>query len=427
MRRLLLALLLLTSGCAHYYVNAHPRPEPGARAGPASVAGTGSVSVCLAFSGGGMRAAALSYGVLEKLRDTKVGQGERSLLEDVDCLSAVSGGAFTAAYYGLFHERLFSDFKERVLEANLQRSLEVKILASSWWLWTQSHYKRSDLAAELYGDRVFENRTFADLAGQRPFVIVNATDMALGQRFEFTQDQFDRLDSDLGPFPVARAVAASAALPFLMSTVTVVNHSTGPTELPRGIKDALAPGADRRLREWARLQALYASGDEHRFIHLTDGGVTDNTGVRALWTQLRRSDGLLRERIESGAVKKLVVIVVNALADPLRGLGERERSPNIITVAEKTARIGVNNASFETIQLLREDPALASLLARNGVEPYIVEVNFEDLPDPARRDRLRAIPTELELAPEDEAAVIAAARDLLDGSPEFRRLLADLR
>jgi hypothetical protein len=68
--------------------------------------------VVLAFSGGGTRAAAFSYGVLEALRDTEVigrnGQRER-LLDSVDVIAGVSGGSFTALAYGLYGDRLFSE------------------------------------------------------------------------------------------------------------------------------------------------------------------------------------------------------------------------------------------------------------------------------------------------------------------------------
>ena len=55
----------------------------------------GSVVVYLAFSGGGTRAAAFAYGVLEELRDTHivVDGVEKSFLDEVDTLSGVSGGA----------------------------------------------------------------------------------------------------------------------------------------------------------------------------------------------------------------------------------------------------------------------------------------------------------------------------------------------
>ena len=50
----------------------------------------------LSFSGGGTRAAAFSYGVLEELRRTEIvidGQSHR-LIQEVDIITGVSGGSF---------------------------------------------------------------------------------------------------------------------------------------------------------------------------------------------------------------------------------------------------------------------------------------------------------------------------------------------
>ena len=48
----------------------------------------------------------------------------------------------------------------------------------------------------------------------RPFLSVNATDLGSSARFEFTQDEFDLLRSDLSQFSISRAVAASSAVPY---------------------------------------------------------------------------------------------------------------------------------------------------------------------------------------------------------------------
>ncbi len=60
------------------------------------------LSIIMSFSGGGTRASALSYGVLLELRDTMVTVNGKSrrLLDYVNVISSVSGGSFTAAYYG---------------------------------------------------------------------------------------------------------------------------------------------------------------------------------------------------------------------------------------------------------------------------------------------------------------------------------------
>lgn len=60
----------------------------------------GDTTIYLAFSGGGTRAAAVSYGVMQELRDTliEVKGAQVRVLDEVDTISSVSGGSFTSAY-----------------------------------------------------------------------------------------------------------------------------------------------------------------------------------------------------------------------------------------------------------------------------------------------------------------------------------------
>jgi len=70
----------------------------------------------LAFSGGGTRAAAFSYGVLEALRDIEaIGKdGKRfRALDDVSIIAGVSGGSFTALAYGLQGDRMFGQYERQ--------------------------------------------------------------------------------------------------------------------------------------------------------------------------------------------------------------------------------------------------------------------------------------------------------------------------
>ena len=103
----------------------------------------------LSFSGGGTRAAAFSYGVLEALRDTPVSiRGrQKRLLDEVSWISGVSGGSFTAAYYGLFGDRIFEDFETRFLKKNVEGDLVRGILFNpvNWVKFFSGSYGRSDL------------------------------------------------------------------------------------------------------------------------------------------------------------------------------------------------------------------------------------------------------------------------------------------
>ena len=79
----------------------------------------------LSFSGGGTRAAAFSYGVLEELRRTEVivNGEQRRLVDEVDVITGVSGGSFTALAYALYGDRLFSEYEERFLKRDVQGAL----------------------------------------------------------------------------------------------------------------------------------------------------------------------------------------------------------------------------------------------------------------------------------------------------------------
>lgn len=204
-------------------------------------AGEEDLFIILAFSGGGTRAAAFSYGVLEGLESVRYRPTtgpERTLLDDVDVISSVSGGSFTAAHYALFGKEGFKQFEDSFLYRNIQSDLVARALAP--WNWPRllrSDVSRIELAVDLYDEVVFKHATFATLLQpaphRRPYLLLNATDMTLGARFEFTQDQFDLLCSDLSRVPVARAVAASSAFPVLLSPLTCTTTRVAPvTTIP---------------------------------------------------------------------------------------------------------------------------------------------------------------------------------------------------
>src|SRR5438128_1804947 len=286
---LLLALLL--AGCAHYPVNArltHAAPETGYRFTNLShTNNSDSLFVVLAFSGGGTRAAALSYGVLEELAQTQIvweGKCGR-LLDEVDLISSVSAGSFTAAYYGLYGDRIFSDFETAFLKRNIQARLLAPYFSPiNWFRLASPKFSRIDMAAEYYDRHLFGGHTFGDLLvqGRRPFLMINATDMSLGSRFEFTQEQFDLLCSDLSSFSLGRAVAASSAFPVLLSPITLRNYA-GRCDSPEPdwIKTALADtSASTRRRNQALEARAYLDSANRPFIHLLDGGLADNLGLR---------------------------------------------------------------------------------------------------------------------------------------------------
>ena len=131
----LLVLVLLGSGCAHHPINA-PLAVVDGRTGyrfenTAFSTNSDDLLLMLAFSGGGTRAAALDFGVLEELARTGVGppSAQHRLLDEVDLISSVSGGSFTAAYYAVWGDRIFSDFEPQFLTKRLHNGLFLRVLA----------------------------------------------------------------------------------------------------------------------------------------------------------------------------------------------------------------------------------------------------------------------------------------------------------
>jgi NTE family protein len=181
--------------------------------------------VVLTISVGGMRAAALGYGALEELRRTEVTVNgvKRRLIDEVDVISAVSGGTLPATYYGLRGEKTFEEFEERVLSHNLERELALRILTpTNWFRLLSGTFGKSDPFAELYDETVFDHATFGDLLrANSPFVLINGTDITTGACFNFTQDQFDAICADLSRLTLGRAVATSTALPPLLTPITL--------------------------------------------------------------------------------------------------------------------------------------------------------------------------------------------------------------
>lgn len=453
---ILVSAFILFIGCAHYPVNDQNRnfdAQAGYRfdvldPGPKN---SDSLFVCLMFSGGGTRAAALSYGIMEELRDTviRVDGREKRLLDEVDCISSVSGGSFTAAYYGLFREGLFADFRGRFLERDIQKSLAGGLFNPVNWVRLASPYfSRIDMAAELYDKDIFDAATFARLQSNgRPFVILNATNLGANRRFDFTQEYFDALGSRLDLYQVSRAVAASSAFPYLLTPISLKNYpvAEGYTA-PWWYKNALTPTNWMTERYNAAKNLSVYADKENRYIHLMDGGLSDNIGARAVMDAFDR--GFIRTRINQGAIQQLVLIVVNARTQSEDQLSRKEKPPGFFSVAEKTATVAMDNYSYDSVTKLREalyarvqtqkdEQACVALLAKDcpeapkpvpfaaDLDPYVIEINFEassQIPGEDPRYYLD-LPTSFKLSKEQVARLTAIGPKLLQAAPQYLCLL----
>lgn len=449
--------VLVSSGCVHYQVNKRLEqlnPDYGYRGRNIRPAERQSedVLLMLTFSGGGTRAAAFSYGVLEALRDTEVNRAGKKirLLDEVDGISGVSGGSFTAAYYGLFGDRIFQDFEGKFLKRNIEGALFKRMLFNpyNWVRLSSPFFARSDLAAEYYNKYIFEGATFENmLKMQGPMTFINATDMVHGTRMAFTQDAFDLICSDLSTFPVARACAASSAVPILLTPITLKNYAgTCNFEMPEALKKALEVRTlpDRQF-DLANNLLPFLDSEKKPYIHLVDGGVSDNLGLRAIleriivmgdaWTTMKLG------HFEN--IHKAVIVIVNAETEVNTKWDRFGLDLPLSAMLESYSSISITKYNTETVALIRESFPKWAEQIRNGrcppgqiskepggcgdIEFYFVEVRFDALPDEAERSYFKHLPTSFSLKPEDVDKLREVARRILAGSKEFQRLLNDLQ
>lgn len=417
--------------------------------------------VILAFSGGGTRAAAFSYGVLEYLRSTEVigPKGNKArLLDHVDLITGVSGGSFTALAYGLYGDRLFDEYETRFLKRNIQGEIIARTFTPSYWgnLWSRG-WGRSELAADLYDEILFDQATFGDLRRKTgPFILVSATDISTGGRFGFTQLTFDIMCSDLDAVRLSRAAAASSAVPVVLSSLTFNNYGgTCGFVIPPWTTlflDAEHPPrpAARALRSM-RTMETYGDGKERPFIHLVDGGVSDNVAMRGVLEVLELMEALhsIGEPTPLDNVHRIIVFVVNSLSSPPTAWDRSERPPGMIDLMLRSAGVPIDHFSYESIELLQDigarwntmkivrnspavagsnDPKLAAAVRGPDIEVYAIDVSFAALKesDRAEFEYLNQQPTSFVLPPEAVDRLRTAAGKIIADSPEFKRLLKDV-
>ena len=399
----------------------------------------GDVFLALSFSGGGTRAAAFSYGVLSELRDTTFSVGNETirLLDEVDQISSVSGGSFTAAYYGLFGDQIFEDFETVFLRKNVQKTLINSLLNPlNWFRLLSSGFDRTSLAIEYYDDKIFQEKTFGDMAATPgPFIQINATDLGTGQTFGFTEESFRFLCSDFYDFKVAHAVAASSAVPVAFSPVTLKNYPGCENFLHDALEQMKKDvGRDVRLQSLISDISTFSEKERRQFIHLVDGGISDNLGIRSMAYRLSLINEIYKreELIAANNLKlpkNFAVILVNAETSREKPMEQSPKSPSVRQVTSAVSSAQISRYNLETIsQVKKSFTDAAEKFASQGkeVNTYFIELKFEDIPDTEMRTIFNNMATSLSLPDEQVDLLYESGRRLLRNSKEFQRLLQNL-
>lgn len=437
---LLFCLLGLLSGCAsNVFIDNESLKSESAAKGSYSLREVygnrtdSGVSLILAFSGGGLRAAALAYGVMLELQQTEVKyQGRvRPLLNDVKVISSVSGGSFTAAYYGLHGDALFTEFEPRVLRQDLETQITDRVFSLKHLL---SNVSRGEAAADVYSKTIFGDQTFADMrTSDAPLILINASDLSTGARISFVQDFFGLLCSDINSYPVSKAVAASAGVPLLFEPVVLENFDgcdVKPILAKLGQISAASGGRQMQLAATS-LTKLATDKERYRYLHLVDGGITDNLGLRSIYEQVALYGGIgpFMQAMGRRGDAYSVLISVDASVDSSFGIGEVATEPSVEQTINAVTDIQLHRYNSATVELIRDEfSRWHTELSKAGtpVEPFFVDVSLSAPSNKNQVSKFNQIPTTLKLTDEQVDLLIETGRSLLRDHPEFQRLLKKL-
>ncbi len=406
----------------------------------AASAASPSIIAAVTLSGGGARAAAFGLGVLQELKATRFERDGRStsLLDEVGLISGVSGGSVLASYYAAFGDEVFTRFERDFLLADFQKGLIRDVLmpptlyklSSPWW-------GRSNAFTERL-DPVFRGLSFADLRA-RPRLLVTATDLTTGAPFEFTPEQFALICSDLDSVPLSFAVAASSAVPLLLSPVTLRNYA-GQCPAASPTIETVQPERNLSGRLLDLVADTYRDAQERPFIHLVDGGMVDNLGVRGLLERTLAGGSFEAsfKGLQPGSVRQIVLISVNSERDTAERIDGSDRVPGTLQVLDALVFGAGSRMTKETEMMVddvarRMNEALKTERGRPGspfaadAEIHVINVGLRQLRDPALRRSLLQVPTALTILPIQVRQLQKAGREVLRESPAFQRLRQSLQ
>ncbi len=454
------AILLLATGCSVHNIpinepvnvqNAGLVPD---REEPAA-SYADEFLITLAFSGGGTRAAAYSFGVLRGLDRFQVPteQGPQPFLERVDFVSGVSGGSITAAYFGLKRRATLDDFRERFLLKNVEdQSLSTSLTPGnlirglSGGVNDATHFPRW-LSQNLYDGATFS----AFRAHQRPRVWINAADIYNRTPFVFGRTAFSVMCSDINSYPIADAVAASAAVPIAFAPIVIESYAGKcNAQLPDwAIRARTNPNSPPLLKSFANALASYHNGSV-RYVKLLDGGLVDNFGLSG-FTIARLSASAPYEPLtphQAVKVRRALFLVVDAgraAVGNWTNTLEGPRGVDLVSAAADTAIDASVRASYTAFEQTMEEwrqqlvrwrcGLTAAQRAQYGaparwncrdVRFFTGRIGFDQLGG-QREEYLNKVKTSLQLPQDQVDEVITAGDESVTNNDVVRRFLDSTR
>jgi hypothetical protein len=209
--------------------------------------------------------------------------------------------------------------------------------------------------------------------------------------------------------------------------------------------------SSRRYDRASQLRS-YLDAANRPYIHLLDGGIADNIGLRGPLYSATSTDSpwsVLR-LVNMNKVRKIVFIVVNAKTEPAADLDKKESAPNLDKVLMTVATVPMDNYSFDTIELMKQSlqqwekdirsrqdcedilkTSCPGTALPGGDLPHVrfypVVIGFDAIKDEEERAFFKNLPTTFKLPAESVDRLRAVGATLLNASLDYQKLLKDLK
>ena len=191
----------------------------------------------------------------------------------------------------------------------------------------------------------------------------------------------------------------------------------------------------------------FQNSKDRPYIHLIDGGVGDNIGVRGVLEALEELavSAKFQEEVGFGVIRRIVLMVVNARSAPRTDWDRNEVPPGLVLQLLQASGVPIDRYSFETVELMKDRAEIYKwrrelLVARKRlageneaqaeasvpkISLDVLDVSFEAIRDPKERMYFMNLPTSFVLRPEEVDRLREVAGELLRESVEFEEIVRE--
>jgi NTE family protein len=401
-------------------------------------------AIIITMSGGGTRAATLAQSVLVELDRYRMADGT-TLADNVILVSAVSGGTMTATAFALRGKSGVASVQfETGILGNRLEAVVVRQLENPFDWSDRARGFEQNLEDSYFGQAKFRDLVTGPNAAHAPFLILNATDIVTGRGFPFTEQRMADLCTDLFNVKLSSAMTAAGNFPFASTDIELQNFNVGSACAKHDPSSGLLDNQPNTYEdltsviEWryrtAMAGALHPDSLEQQqiaWLHLYDGGLADNLGIRAV---LRLLNHQTLAALTDRGVIDIAFIQINARSDPDDALNLNNGSPNfVLDLLMKSSYGPIDRVTAidqllanEHLGLIYEHWNTAQYPGHPPSPFYPIVVDFDRLTDRAERWRLKQITTQQALTPDKIADIREAGIKLLEANPCFQEFARNI-